>query len=251
MSRIKMILADSNYTHLNHLQKQWENELDFEINSLVTTGSALLKQIDRIKPDVVVMDLLLKETDGFTVLNALKEQSYHPILIVYSAMLDESILQRCSNFGVTYFIKKPTEAMYLAKRIRMLCYPRDKSSMPVYDSSAYDVESRIRVTGILNKIGMPTKLSGYRYLRRALLMAMADSTALEDLAARLYAPIAQAESTNANNVERSIRYAIEYVFMYGQLDAIQDLFGYTINSNKGKPSNREFIAMLTDRMMIS
>ena len=184
MSRIKMILADSSYTHLNHLQKQWENELDFDINALATTGSTLLKQIDRIKPDVVVMDLLLKEMDGFSVLEALKVRPYHPILIVYSALLDEIVLHRCSDFGVSYFIKKPTEAMYLAKRIRMLCYPKNQSAMPIYDGSVYDAETRIRVTQLLNRIGMPAKLSGYRYLRRALLMAMADSSVLEDLAAR-------------------------------------------------------------------
>lgn len=251
MSRIKMILADSNTTHLHYLQKQWENELDFDINAIVTTGPALLKQIDRVKPDVVVMDLLLKDMDGFAVLQALKDMPYHPMMIVYSALLEEPILQRCSDFGVAYFIKKPTEAMYLAKRIRMLCYPKDQSAKPIYDGSAFDAKARVRVTQLLNRIGMPAKLSGYRYLRRALLMSMANQTVLEDLSTRLYAPVAQEEGTNATNVERSIRYAIEHVFMYGHLDAIHKLFGFTINSNKGKPSNREFIAMLTDRMMIS
>jgi len=251
MSRIRMILADSNYRHLNQLQKSWENELDFEINSMVTTGSTLLKQIDRIKPDIVIMDLLLKEMDGFAVLDALKDQPFHPILIVYSALLDEPTLERLNGCHVNYFIKKPTEAMYLARRIRMLCNARDSAFSSSIETGTYDAKSRMRVTQLLNMIGMPAKLSGYRYLRRALLMSLSDSSALDDLAGRLYAPIAEAENTIATNVERSIRYAIEFVFMYGQLDAIQKLFGFTINSNKGKPSNREFIAMLTDHMTIS
>jgi two-component system response regulator (stage 0 sporulation protein A) len=252
MSRIKMILADSNLSHMEDLREQWQNELDFDIHSLVTTGAALLRQIERAKPDVVVMDLLLKEADGFAVLKALKTHPQRPMVVVYSAILDDATLGQCTGYDVDYFVKKPTEAMYFARRIRMLFRRRNKeSSDNVCANSGYPARARAKVTQMLNHIGMPAKLSGYRYLRRALLLASFDASSLDDLSSRLYGPIAIEEKTTATNVERSIRYAIEFVFMYGNLDAILDLFGFTVNSSKGKPSNREFIAMLADRMRIS
>jgi two-component system response regulator (stage 0 sporulation protein A) len=246
-----MILADSNYTHLESLRQCWQNELDFEIATLVTTGAALLKQIDRIKPDVVVMDLLLKEADGFTVLDAIRTKPERPALVVYSAILDDTVLMRLKGYDVDYCIKKPAEAMYLLRRIRMLCDNRSRTGASSHTNTAYNAEARTKVTQLLNAIGMPAKLSGYRYVRRALLLALADPRNMDDLAVRLYTPVATEERTTATNVERSIRYAIEFVFMYGHLEEIQSLFGYTVNSNKGKPSNREFIAMLSDRMRIS
>jgi len=251
MSRIKIILADSNYSHLEHLQREWHNELDFDIHCLVTTGGSLLKHVENSKPDVVVMDLTLKEMDGFTVLEKLQTNPDRPVIVVYSSILDAPILNHCAGFGVDYYVKKPTEATYLARRIRMLCQGKSKAGSTVFARSTYAIESRTKVTNLLNKIGMPNKLSGYRYLRRALLMVLEDKSMLEDLNSRLYAAVADEEKTIATNVERSIRYAIEFVFMYGCLDVLQELFGFTINSNKGKPSNREFLAMLVDHMTIS
>ncbi len=251
MSRIKIILADSNYVHMENLQQHWSDELDFDINRLVTTGSSLIKHIEQSKPDVVVMDLVLKELDGFAVLDRLQRVDPRPAIIVYSASIDDSILKRCAGYGVDYYIQKPAEPMHLAKRIRMLCHPDGETKPAMYQNNECAAELRIKVTQLLNTIGMPNKLRGYRYLRRALVHVLLDSKMLDDLASGLYVEIAKEEESTATNVERSIRYAIEFVFMYGCLDTLQDLFGFTVNSNKGKPSNREFIAMMSDHLSIS
>ena len=251
MGRIKIILADSNYVQLEYLRQQWQDEPDFDVRSLETTGSALLRHTRRINPDVVVMDLIFGDLDGFAVLEKLRGMEQRPLIIVCSSGLDETVKRRCADIGVDFYVPKPAEALCLARRIRMLLLPDSKARRPVYEKERHESQARASIAQLLNNIGMPNKLSGYRYLRRALLYVRENPKMLDDLASGLYATIANEEGTTPTNVERSIRYAIEFVFMYGCLDALQDLFGFTINSNKGKPSNREFIAMMADHLKVS
>jgi two-component system, response regulator, stage 0 sporulation protein A len=251
MSHIRIILADGNYIHLESLQQQWQNELDLHVVNTATSGVSLLGLIARIKPDIVVMDLALREMDGLEVLKRLNLGGFKPMVAVYSAMLDQTVINECARYGVDYFVCKPAESAVLAKRIRMLCSPEQFRRYGVFEGDSDTLQMRTKVTQLLNFIGMPNKLSGYRYLRRAILHALQAPKALDDLAGGLYVAIASEEGTTSVNVERSMRYAIEFVFMYGSLDALQELFGFTINSNKGKPSNREFIAMLSDHLSLS
>ena len=107
-----------------------------------------------------------------------------------------------------------------------------------------------RVTNMLHEIGIPAHIKGYHYLRDAILMAIEDMDVLNAVTKVLYPTVAKMHQTTASRVERAIRHAIEVAWSRGKLDTLDELFGYTVNGGKGKPTNSEFIALIADTIRL-
>lgn len=107
-----------------------------------------------------------------------------------------------------------------------------------------------KVTNIIHEIGVPAHIKGYQYLREAIIMSVNDIEMLNSITKILYPTIAKKYQTTASRVERAIRHAIEVAWSRGKMDTIDELFGYTINNGKGKPTNSEFIALIADRIRL-
>jgi two-component system response regulator (stage 0 sporulation protein A) len=108
----------------------------------------------------------------------------------------------------------------------------------------------IVVTNIIHEIGVPAHIKGYQYLRDSILMAVHDMDILNSITKQLYPAIALRNHTTASRVERAIRHAIEVAWSRGKMDTIDNLFGYTVNAGKGKPTNSEFIALIADKIRL-
>ena len=115
-------------------------------------------------------------------------------------------------------------------------------------TNAYNLETK--VTNILHEIGVPAHIRGYHYMREAIIMSVNDMDVLNYITKELYPSIAKKCNTTPSRVERAIRHAIEVAWNRGKIDAIDSLFGYTINNHKGKPTNSEFIALIADRLRL-
>ena len=116
------------------------------------------------------------------------------------------------------------------------------------ESNKNDLEAA--VTNIIHEVGVPAHIKGYQYLREAIMMTVEDIDVINQITKQLYPDIARKFKTTSSRVERAIRHAIEIAWGRGQLETVQNIFGYTVNLSKGKPTNSEFIAMIADKLRL-
>ena len=147
---------------------------------------------------------------------------------------------------------KPFQNEMLLERIRsagrMSHGMETRSSEAVSDNRGESLETR--VTNMLHEIGIPAHIKGYHYLRDAIMMSVEDMEMLNSITKILYPTIAKKHQTTPSRVERAIRHAIEVAWSRGKMDTIDALFGYTVSTGKGKPTNSEFIALIADKIRL-
>lgn len=206
-------------------------------------GTVLLNAILDEKPDVVVIDTVMPHMDAIELIKRVKaEPQPFPAFIVTSSYDNPFVERQIMELGARYFLLKPFEISMLAERIQAL------TAQPIRVSGGQDME--IRVTEIIHQLGVPAHIKGYHYLRAAILASLRDPELLESVTKMLYPTVAQKFDTTSSRVERAIRHAIEIAWDRGDLDVLNNYFGYTVNTCKGKPTNSEFIALVTDKLRL-
>ena len=206
-------------------------------------GRVILDAIRNDKPDVVVMDAVLPNLDALEILSKSKELAHRPLFIITSSYENEFLERQTMELGASYFMLKPFEITTLGKRILGLVEG---------NSSAASREENLEivVTEMIHQLGVPAHIKGYHYLRAAILASIDDQSLLDSVTKMLYPTVAKKFDTTSSRVERAIRHAIEIAWDRGDLDTINSFFGYTVNNCKGKPTNSEFIALLTDKLRL-
>jgi len=264
--RIKVFVADDNYDFNAVLREYINRQEDMEVVGNALDGAEALEKIIATKPDIAVLDLIMPNLDGMSVLERLSaeydaENSKRPIFLILTALSHDNVVQKAIELGADYYIVKPFDMSALASRIRQM-NKRDAKSQsasisrmlmqlpPEEDHAADMVPIERRVTSILHDIGVPAHIRGYNYMREAIIMAVNDSEVLNYITKELYPAIAKKCNTTSSRVERAIRHAIEVAWSRGQIDSIDALFGYTVSKHKGKPTNSEFIALIADKLRL-
>ena len=257
--KIKVLLADDNKDFCDIVINFIDKQDDMEICKVVYDGVEAYNKIQELRPDIAIIDGIMPRLDGLGVLEKLQKQnSSMPICIIISAISQEKITQRAIELGAAYYIVKPFDMDSLCRRIRQLINekPIIKSStssniysgIKITGNTQYDLETK--VTNILHEIGVPAHIRGYHYMREAIIMSVNDMDVLNYITKELYPSIAKKCNTTPSRVERAIRHAIEVAWNRGKIDAIDALFGYTIDNHKGKPTNSEFIALIADMLRL-
>ena len=179
----------------------------------------------------------------------IKEEVPHkPRVLVHSVLDTEYVVRQLLDLGADYFMRKPTNTDTIIKRIGMLANYSVEKRGEEYTSEPLDFSYQISF--LLKRLGIPSHLMGYKYLNDAIQMVCKDISLLNSITLKVYPAVAEKFHASAQQVERSIRYAIEAAFSTGNLEVIDQVFGYTVNSKKGKPTNSEFIAMVTDHILL-
>ncbi|MDE7366632.1 MAG: sporulation transcription factor Spo0A, partial [Lachnospiraceae bacterium] len=211
------------------------------------------------QPDLVVMDALLKSTDGLELMRKMKEE--HPEIqtrfILLTTIGTESIIETAFLMGASYYMLKPFDNQILRRRMKQILMSHESAEEERVlelgeDLAPYVKERNLEgeVTGIIREIGIPAHIKGYQYIREGIMMAVEDPNMLNYITKLLYPTIAKKYKTTSSSVERAIRHAIEVAWSRGKMDVIQELFGYTIHAGKGKPTNSEFIALISDKLRL-
>lgn len=252
----KVLIADDNKEFNGLLTSYLETEPDFDIIGSAYNGKEALDLIKEKNPDVILLDIIMPHLDGIGVLEEMASLDLdpRPHVIMLTAFGHENITRRAVELGAAYYILKPFSMETLAERIRQL----DGAPVPLQDQtvtgsrrSSRRVPLEEEVTEILHQIGIPAHIKGYLYLRDSILMVVEDIDLLGSVTKILYPAIAEKFSTTPSRVERAIRHAIEVAWSRNNIDIIKKFFGYTIRTEKGKPTNSEFIAMMADRMRLN
>ncbi len=258
--KIKILLADDNKDFCDVVSSYLNKLEDMQVISVAHDGVEAYQKILLNKPDIAILDGIMPRLDGLGVMEKLNNNPSNqpvPICVMLSAMAQERITQKAIALGVEYYMVKPFDMESLVSRIRQLYNEKnnkgEKSSIGLKLSDQKGragINLEAKVTNILHEIGVPAHIRGYHYMREAIIMAVNDIDVLNYITKELYPSIAKKCNTTPSRVERAIRHAIEVAWSRGKVDAIDNLFGYTVNNHKGKPTNSEFIALIADRLRL-
>lgn len=254
---MKIVVADDNREFNELLSSYLSMQPDFEVVGNAYDGKEVLEILKDHQVDVLILDIVMPHLDGIGVLEALSGEEQKPHVIMLTAFGHENITRRAVELGASYYVLKPFDMDLLSDRIRQISGTPVPSSFSETAATKVSMEKQHRrplneeVTGILHQIGIPAHIKGYLYLRDAILMVVEDIDLLGSITKILYPEIAVLFDTTASRVERAIRHAIEVAWSRNNVDIIKKFFGYTIDAEKGKPTNSEFIAMIADHLRLN
>ena len=258
MDKLNVAVADDNERILDLFGTLIENDRELELVGSADNGKDLYEIIRQKQPDVVLLDIIMPKMDGLTMMEKVNQDTTlkkHPAFIVVSAVGQDRITEDAFNLGAAYYILKPFDNVMLLNRIknvRGISARRREGNGGARDgrSSRQERNLELDVTNIIHEIGVPAHIKGYQYLRDAIILSVDDMEMLNSITKILYPTIAKKYQTTPSRVERAIRHAIEVAWSRGKMDTIDELFGYTVSTGKGKPTNSEFIALIADKIRL-
>lgn len=244
-AEIKIIIADENAEFAEQCSKEAE-AAGCAVRICAAEYGEVLSAIRSFSPDFVVCGALMPGGNALELIEDSKSLSRQPFFIVTSSYKCERIEREILSQYNSYLMIKPFSSVMLVTKIKRFA---DKNNMLSSENSR-EAQLELIVTEIIHQIGIPAHIKGYHYLRKAIILSIKDPEMLESVTKLLYPTIAQIYSTVPARVERAIRHAIETAWDRGDVDFLNDMFGYTVSVGKGKPTNSEFIALVTDNLRL-
>jgi two-component system response regulator (stage 0 sporulation protein A) len=252
-TKIKVLLVDADEEMRRAITSAISDSADLTLVGATDDGDQVTELVRRLQPDVVVLDLVLRKSDGIAVMQALHHEKLHTHVVVHTRFYTQYVITECAALGADYFVPKGKSLSLLLERVRAVAAPRVLvfPGVPVGSApqtAAQDLESM--VTDIIHEIGVPAHIKGYQYLREAIILTINDMEIINAVTKVLYPEVARKFNTTPSRVERAIRHAIEVAWDRGDIEVLQKFFGYTVSNIKGKPTNSEFIAMIADSLTL-
>ncbi len=267
--KITILVADDNADFVTTLVGHLSKENDMEVIGIARDGKEACEKVATMKPDVLLLDVIMPYLDGLGVLEKLNSDKVEkmPTCIMLSAVGQTKITQKAISLGAEYYVVKPFDIEVLINRIRDIknykptptsttdnCYTAKETRSKYIEINEIDKKNQesleALVTNVIHEIGVPAHIKGYQYLREAIMMVVQDIDIINQITKQLYPEIAEKYRTTPSRVERAIRHAIEVAWARGKNDAVESIFGYTVSASKGKPTNSEFIAMIADKLRL-
>ncbi len=252
--RTKVLIVDDNRDFCDLLHEFLSKRAEFQVVGVGHNGVEALDLIYSLKPDVCVLDIIMPHLDGIGVLERLPARlAGHalPKTIMLTALGHEEMTKRVLELGASYYILKPFNLETLAQRIQQLVTNGVAASpLQLEQQRSANRNLEIKISDFLHELGVPANIRGYVYLREAISMVAEEMQLLSAVTKILYPMIAENHDSTASRVERAIRHAIEVAWSRGNVDALNRMFGFTVDHRRGKPTNSEFIAMVADRLRL-
>ena len=256
--KIKILIADESEKFRKDA-REYLSRYGVEFVAEVSDGTDIFAKIKQTVPDVILIDVWLPKTDAVQVIrktNQIFETSAAivPNFIVFSCCSNPNLFEEATEAGAAYCMQKPVDYSILYERMLRICRNRKNATRSKNGLHSQFLPDRndleAQVPGIIHKIGVPAHIKGYQYLRPAIIMTIEDSDLINAVTKVLYPTVAKKYQTTSSRVERAIRHAIEVAWDRGDLDTLNAYFGYTIQNERGKPTNSEFIAMIADNLRL-
>lgn len=275
---IRVVIADNSVQDRESKERSL-SEGGMQIILSTGNGSKALEAIRKQLPDVVIMDMVLPGIDAIGILEEVNKTEFgekRPVFIIETALRMENLVARALEAGADYYMMKPISNRMLMKRIMQLLErepdkeegqakdpvcaelpdaviyeePRKENPPVVKESKRFSGDLEMDITNILLEIGIPAHIKGYQYIREGIIMSFYDRNMLHYITKFLYPSIAKKYKTTSSSVERTIRHAIEIAWRRGDIEVLEEIFGNTVSAGRGKPTNSEFMALLTDKLRL-
>ncbi len=256
-NKISVLVADDNKELTAELSEHIRAEADMVLAAAAYDGEEAYNLILETHPDVVILDLVMPKLDGIGVLKKLKNAPLpkRPKIIAYSVSSIAINMAASVSPGVDYCLLKPQGTDRICEAVRDIVSISKPSVIPqkiiTQPAQQEDFDLETVVTDFIHELGVPAHIKGYQYIRSAIMMVVENMDLLNFITKQLYPEIAKAYNTTASRVERAIRHSIEVAWSRGKPEIMNEIFGYTIHTGKGKPTNSEFIAMVADRIRLT
>ena len=221
----------------------------YEITDVTASGSDCAESVMKNSPDVVITDTCFNDMDSCGMLDILFSRGYagETVFVVMSAVAGGCVIENAISRGVDIFTLIPFDGGHVDGRIRRT-HSRKRGEIGEDKVRKFDLMDY--VCRLMHEVGVPASIRGYDYIRDPIILALSDRDILRSITKELYPSIAKSHATTASRVERAIRHAVEVAWSRGDVDVLNGIFGYTVKSSKGKPTNGEFISMLTERVRL-
>ncbi len=248
--QITVLVADDNRAITSELKEYFRTRSEVGRVYECYDGNEALELIKEVKPDAVVLDMIMPKVDGFGVLKGISHLKEKPVILAYSMATSSAAMQLATGLGVSYYMLKPQKPEAVAEAIFRFTGVMRNSLSDVKVPTVPEKDLEAIVTDAMHELGVPAHIKGYHYIRTAIMMAVENMDVLNFITKQLYPTIAKRYSTTSSRVERAIRHSIEVAWNRGKPETMDEIFGYTIHTGKGKPTNSEFIAMVADRIRL-
>ncbi|MBR5227638.1 MAG: sporulation transcription factor Spo0A [Clostridia bacterium] len=258
--KLRIMVVDDNVEFVKLLTMYINAQSGMEVVGSLNDGTNVIPKIKELKPDILLLDIIMPEKDGLVVLEELDESvlEKRPFTVVMSAIGQEKITHKAISLGASYYVIKPFDLETLTNRLKEMVgttstafYENKGTKYVTAKTSVHTGEPiEVKVTNIIHDLGVPAHIKGYQYLREAIIISVENEEIINAITKTMYPLLAKKFKTTPSRVERAIRHAIEVAWNRGEIAMHDKIFGYTVNSNKGKPTNSEFIAMIADKIRL-
>ena len=204
-----------------------------------------LEKIESGTYDVIMLDLIMPNKDGIYVLEKIKEKNLDKKIIVATSYNATEVIRQVSEYGVNYYILKPFDFVDLEKRILDVCNKKNSKSLDLHYNNL-----QISITKILHELGIPSHIKGYQYIRDGVGLVFENPDIIGGITKELYPELATKFDTTVSRVERAIRHAIEVSWNRGNWDLMEEIFGNSVDIDRAKPTNSEFIVTVADKLRL-
>lgn len=254
MERISVFVADDNQQFVDYVVSIIANQPNMYVIGTANDGEEALCKIQKHgNIDILICDMIMPKLDGYALLKILHDDKNNVNVrhkICMSALVNEKILNLISGFGGDMFVIKPFAANVLLNAIQVVL-DSEKGPEKSFALNKEEESLEKRLSDLLHEVGVPAHIKGYNYIRTGILLTFENQDEyVGQITKSLYPEIAKRYKTTSSRVERAIRHAIEIAWNRGNIDLIDEIFGYSISAEKAKPTNSEFIVMIADYLSV-
>lgn len=258
---MKILIATENEKEIYNTLFSYMKQFDYVLYEMTDDYEDIWETVQKTEPDLIISGICLNGGDGVSLLQQCKrdESLKNTKFVFLTNVTAQMIIDLAYDAGADYYFMFNQEPKFIAKileRILELHYQmkqqkEQKDNMTLEQKQfLFDSTLENDATKIIREIGIPAHIKGYQYIREGIMMSVKDPEILNYITKYLYPTIAKKYHTTTSSVERAIRHAIEVAWNRGKLDSMETLFGYNVNSGKGKPTNSEFIALIADKFRL-
>ena len=246
MNKIKVLMIDDNVQLIEAVKEYFSSSNQIEIVDEAYDGIKGLERIENDSFDVAVLDLIMPKKDGLYVLDEIQKKNLSKKIIVATSYNAPDVIRQVSDYGVSYYILKPFDFDDLEKKILNLCNKKiEGKSVDLHYNNM-----QISITKILHELGIPSHIKGYQYIREGIILVFDNPDMIGGITKELYPELAIKFDTTVSRVERAIRHAIEVSWNRGNWDLMEEIFGNSVDIDRAKPTNSEFIVTVADKLRL-
>ncbi len=247
--KTKLLVVDDNVAMVELIKEYFRESSKIEVTLTAYDGEEALEKIfgEEDNYDVIILDLIMPQKDGLSVLEEIKKSKKHKNIIVLTSYNEQDTIRKVGEYGVKYFILKPFDFKDFEKKILDLVEGNKMQSQVI---DLHDHNIQISITKILHQLGIPSHIKGYQYIREAISLVYTNPNLIGGITKELYPEIGHKYKTSVSRVERAIRHAIEVSWNRGDWSLMEEIFGHSVDIDKAKPTNSEFIVTIADKLRL-
>ena len=249
MKEIRVLMIDDNKSLVDMIEEYFSENEKIKVVKKTYSGLEGIKVIDKNRDDydVIILDLIMPNKDGIYVLDEMKKRGINKPVIISTSYNQDEMIRKVSEYGVRYFLLKPYDLTDLESRILELSNFELKENKNI---NLFHSGLQMSITKILHDLGVPSHIKGYQYIKEGIMLIYENPSMIGGITKELYPEIANKYNTTVSRVERAIRHAIEVSWNRGDWDLMDEIFGHSVDVDKAKPTNSEFIVTVADKLRL-